>query len=251
MEETISLKEIVSVIKKRLGLILVITGLAAVASAAVSYFYLTPVYEATSQILVNENKGISSPYEYNQVQTNLQLVNTYNVIIKSPAVLNKVVSNLNLDGNGKSLGNRITVASAQNTQIMNITVDDPNPVTAAEIANNVAEVFQKQVVSLMKVDNVKILSRAEVSDFPTPVKPRALMNIAIALVVGLMVSVGLTFLLEYLDNTIKTEQDIEKLLELPVLGVITTINDQEDVGSKSERTAKRRGESIGSQKEVI
>ncbi|WP_419881730.1 YveK family protein [Peribacillus sp. B-H-3] len=246
MEETISLKELFSTIRKRLSLILIITVLAAMASAVVSYFFLTPIYEASTQILVNQTKDKNAVYNPNEVQTNLQLINTYNVIIKSPVILDKVVSNLNLDGTGRGLSNKITVASEQNSQVVNITVDDPNPVTAAEIANNTAEVFQKQVVSIMKVDNVKILSKADVADYPSPVKPKPLLNIAIALIVGLLAAIGLTFLLEYLDNTIKTEQDIEKLLELPVLGVITTINEQEDMNSRTGRTAKGRGESIGS-----
>ena len=74
------------------------------------------------------------------------------------------------------------------------------------------------------IDNIHILSPAELPDNPVPIKPQPLLNMAIAFVVGLMASVGLAFLLEYLDNTIKTEQDIEKLLGLPVLGAVSIIN---------------------------
>ncbi len=96
---------------------------------------------------------------------------------------------------------------------------------AADIANTVASVFQREIVKIMNVDNVNILAKAEVKEQPVPVKPKPLLNMAIAFVVGMMTGVGLAFLLEYLDNTIKNEQDVEKLLELPVLGSVTTIDD--------------------------
>jgi capsular polysaccharide biosynthesis protein len=92
------------------------------------------------------------------------------------------------------------------------------------------------------VDNVTILAPAEVPNNLSPVKPKPILNIAIAFVVGLMAGVGLAFLLEYLDNTIKTEQDIENYLELPVLGVITTISDSD---MKSERGSVQRSERGG------
>src|SRR5690606_36480564 len=111
-----------------------------------------------------------------------------------------------------------------NSQVVKITVQDTDPKMAADIANTVAAVFENQIKTIMNVDNVNILSPAVVLENQSPVKPQPVLNMAIGLVVGLMIGVGLAFLLEYLDNTIKTEQDIEKLLELPVLGAITTID---------------------------
>ena len=84
----------------------------------------------------------------------------------------------------------------------------------------------------MNVDNVAILAEATISDNPTPIKPQPILNMLIGLVVGLMVGVGLAFLLEYMDNTIKTEQDIENLFNVPVLGVIPIV---------SNKTGKQRG----------
>jgi capsular polysaccharide biosynthesis protein len=247
MEETISLRELFETLKKRLALIIIITVIATATSGVVSYFFLTPIYQASTQILVNQSKSEQQMYNYNEVQTNIQLINTYSVIIKSPAILELVIKELDLDQTVTELQEKIQVASEKDSQVATITVQDPDPQHAADIANTIASVFKKEIVKIMNVDNVTILSKAEVGDQLTPVKPKPVLNMAIAFVVGLMTGVGIAFLLEFLDNTIKTEQDIEKLLELPVLGVVSTIDiEQEQIKVKTSASTRVRSESVGS-----
>ncbi|NHM30021.1 YveK family protein [Neobacillus terrae] len=249
MEETISLKELFQTLKKRLNLIIVVTLIAVLVSGIVSYFFLTPIYQASTQILVNQSKDEQSLYNTNQVQTNLQLINTYNVIIKSPAILDKVIKELGLNMTSGELNSKMTIQSENNSQVINLSVEDPNAKRAAKLANKTAEVFEKEIKKIMKVENVSVLAKATVTDGQSPIKPKPLLNIVIALVVGLMAGVGLAFLMEYLDNTIKTEQDIEKALGLAVIGTIATIDDSkmEDLkNKKTERRSRVRGESIGS-----
>jgi capsular polysaccharide biosynthesis protein len=238
MEETISLKDLLQTLKKRLNLILTITLLAILVSGVISYFFLTPIYQSSTQLLVNQSKNEQTMYNYNEVQTNLQLINTYNVIIKSPAILDLVIKELKLNMSTGELNNKVTVASEKNSQVVNISVQDPNAKRAANIANKTAEVFTREISQIMNVDNVSILAKAQVGEKQSPIKPKPLLNIAIALVVGLMAGVGLAFLLEYFDNTIKTEQDIEKLLGMPVLGVITTITESRDMDKRADRNAR-------------
>ncbi|PVE67186.1 YveK family protein [Priestia megaterium] len=251
MEETINLKELFQTLKKRLWLIALITIIAAIISAVISFFVITPIYESKTQILVNQTKSDQQLYTGNEVQTNVQLINTYNVIIKSPVILDRVKDELNLDRSVENLNSQITVSSATNSQVVEITVKDPSPHLAAQIANKTAEVFKNQVSEIMKVDNVSVLSKAEIKDDVSPVKPQPLLNIAIAIIVGLMVGVGLAFLLEYLDNTIKTEQDIESILELPVMGAITNIKEiprSTNVVARAplNTRSQQRGETYGS-----
>ena len=118
--------------------------------------------------------------------------------------------------------------NTNNSQVVSLKVQDPDPYCAAEIANKTTEVFQREVVVIFRVDNVQPLAKAEVKENQQPVSPKPLLNIAIAMVVGLMAGVGLAFLLEFLDNTIKTEQDVEQYLDAPVLGVITDIDKYSD-----------------------
>jgi len=254
MEETISLKEIYEVLKKRLLLILAFVFGAALIAAVVSYFLLTPKYESSSQFIVNQSEqDPNMQYSVNDVRMNVEMINTYNVIIKSPAILDQVVEELKLPYSATALGEKIQVSSAENSQVVTVTATDEDPALAVDIANTTVETFQNEIPDIMNVDNVSILTEAQLSENPSPVAPNPILNIAIAIVLGAMVGVGIAFLLEYLDNTITTEDDIDKHLDLPVLGVISQIKDS-DIRSGQvtfQPKKQRRGDYRGTQKESV
>lgn len=254
MEETISLKEIFGVVKKRLLLIIAFVLGAALIAAVVSYFVLTPTYQSSSQFIVNQ--GQQDPnvqYNVNDIRSNVEIINTYNVIIKSPAILDEVVEELSLPYSAGSLGEKLQVSSEQSSQVVTVTATDENPQMAVDIANTTVGIFQDKIPDIMNVDNVSVLTQAQLSENPTPVAPNPILNIAIAIVLGGMVGVGIAFLLEYLDNTVTTEEDIESKLGLPVLGVISHINDTDLRGDhfafQPERS--KRGGFNGAQKKSI
>lgn len=250
MEETISLKDLMMTLKKRLILIISIIFGAILISSVVSFFFLTPVYNAQTQLLINQAKSADqSIYQNNQVQTNLQLINTYNVIIKSPAILDLVIKELDLDMSVGELNEKLTVVKEKDSQVVNLIVEDTNQERAAAIANKTADVFKTEIVKIMSVNNVSVLAKANAEDNPSPANPQPFLIIAIAAFVALLVGVGLSFLLEYLDNTVKNEQQIEKIVGLPILGVIPEIDElQIKEGKKkvSEQSQKLRGETVGS-----
>ncbi|WP_339200413.1 Wzz/FepE/Etk N-terminal domain-containing protein [Peribacillus sp. FSL P2-0133] len=229
MEETISINDIFKTLKKRWKLIILLTLIAALISGSISYFLLTPVYQSSTQILVNQKQS-ENQLDSTQIRSNIDMINTYSVIIKSPAILEKVIDELELEQSVEQLSEKITINSQENSQVFSLTVQDSNPSKAVEIANTVSETFQKEIKNIMNVDNVSVLAKAEIKENPTPVKPNPLLNIAIAIVVGLMAGIGLAFLLEYMDNTIKDEDDIDKLLELPILGSIQKITQVHNKG---------------------
>lgn len=226
MEETISLQELFATIKKRLWLIIFLTAFAVIVAGVISYTFLTPIYQSSAQILVNQDQPESTPLTNQNIQTDLQLINTYSVIIKSPAILDEVVEQLDLGLSVEALISKITVNNAENSQVVNLTVRDEDPAIAVDIANTTARVFEEKIATLMNVDNVSVLSPAVLKDNPQPVEPNPMLNMAIAAVIGMMLGVGIAFLLEYLDTTIKSEQDIEDILGIPVLGVVSPIPDE-------------------------
>lgn len=236
MEETISLQDLFKTVKKRIGLIALMTLLAITIAGVVSFLVLTPMYQTSTQILVNQEASEAAQLTNQNIQTDLQLINTYSVIIKSPAILDEVSSQLNLDMSVEQLNEKITVSTAENSQVVNVTVQDEDPAQAVDIANTTAKVFESEISDLMSVDNVSILSPAVLKENPSPVAPNPMLNMAIAAVIGLMLGVGIAFLLEYLDTTIKDQQDIEDILGVPMLGIISPIKEE----AKLETTTSRR-----------
>ncbi|NBJ70836.1 MULTISPECIES: Wzz/FepE/Etk N-terminal domain-containing protein [Clostridia] len=254
MEETISLKEIFAVLKKRIMLILACIFGAAVIAAIVSYFVLTPTYEANSSFIVNQSQQDSQmQYNVEEIRTNVELINTYNVIIKSARILNQVVDELNLDMTSDELAQKIQVSSEEQSQVVTVTATDSSPKLAVEMANTTVTTFQNEIPELMNVDNVNILSEAELGPNPSPVSPNSMLNIAIAIVLGAMIGVGIAFLLEYLDNTITSEEDVEKQLGTPVLGAISSIEEKDisDQQFRPQPSNQERGRHHVTQKKSV
>ncbi|MED1114673.1 YveK family protein [Bacillus paramycoides] len=246
MEETISLKELFAILRKRLVMILVITIGAALVSAIVSFYFITPIYQTSTQILVNQKKQDEKIIQYNEVQTNVQLTNTYKIIVKSPVILDRVKSELKLGMSTQELNGKINVENEKDSQVIAVTVQDKDVKLARDIANTTAEIFKSEIAKIMSIDNVTILSKAEVAEGQSPIKPNKKLNIAIAFVVGLMASVGIAFLLEYLDNTLKKEEEIEKLLGVPVLGVVSHMEEDGTKSGSLSATKRVGGHTIGS-----
>lgn len=226
MQETITLQDVVKIVRKQLLYIMSFALFLALVTAFFSFFIIKPTYEAQTQLLVNQkNIDQQSRLGVQQVETDLRLINTYNVIIQSPAILSKVISRLHLDSTPEKLKEQITVSSASNSQVVNIAVQDKQADMAVNIANTVAGVFQEEIQVLMTIDNINILSVATLDDEPKPVAPNKNLYIVAAAMLGFIVSAGFAVLLECLDTTVKTEQDIEEIIGLPIMGIISKIND--------------------------
>lgn len=240
MEEAISLQDLFKTLRKRLGLIVLLAIFAVTIAAVLSFYVMTPVYQTSTEILVNQSPSETGQLTNQNIQTDLQLINTYSGIIRSPVILDQVVEQLGLDMTTDQLTGKITVSNAEQSQIVNIAVQDEDPAVAVEIANTTAAVFENDIRELMNVDNVRVLSPAVLKENQAPVSPNPTLNIAIAAVVGLLLGVGLAFLLEYLDTTIKDQQDIEDILGIPVLGTISPIGGKVEIEPDKKKTSRRR-----------
>lgn len=228
MKEELGLREFTIIIRKRLLIIITFIFIGVGVSASISFYALTPIYQAQTQILVNQNNSSEGVYSWQTTETDLRLINTYNVIITSPVILTPVIDSLNLNLTPAQLTQQISITNENDSKVVTINVENPNPSKAVEISNTVAEVFKEQIPQLMSVDNISILSAAKLSENPTPVKPNKILNIAIGGLIGLMLGVGLSFLLEVLDMTIKSEREAEEYLELPVIGIVDFIKEEND-----------------------
>ena len=223
MEETIDLREYFGIIKKRSKIIVAITLIAMAVSGIVSFFMLSPVYEANTTLIVNKNDSNESQTmtgdEFNVTQ---KLAVTYGKIITSRTVLNEVIKDLKLDMEYGELSKSVNVSAVSDTQIISITVQDTNPKKAMDIANAIPKIFTEEAKRITKANGVEVIDTAVLPE--SPVKPNKVMNVAIATVLGLMIGLFVVFLLEYMDTKIKKPEDIEKHLGLPILGVVPKEN---------------------------
>lgn len=223
MEEEIDLRQYWDVLRKRWMIVVALPIIAALTSGVISYFMLKPVYQASTTLIVGKKAseaGLAAAQmlDNNVLLANQQLAKTYATIAQSRTVEQNVLKDLNLPLTVQGLDSMISINPVKTTEILEIMVTNTNPELAATIANTMATEFSKAVIEIKKVDSVSIVDTAVTPD--RPVKPNKRLNVLIAFVVGLMASVGMVFLLEYLDNTVKTSEDVEKLLGIPVLGVI-------------------------------
>ena len=218
MEETIDLREYFFILKKKMWLICLSAIVCGAISGLVSFYILEPVYEANTSLIVNKEikkTQITTTDDLNYVQ---KLAITYGEIIKSRTVITSTIEKLKLDMTYEELEKIISVSNVSDTQIIKISIEHKNPVLATKICNTIPEIFTKEVQRISKASGVEVIDKAIVPE--EPIKPNKIMNIAIAMLLGVMVSVFVICLTEALNTSIKEPKDIEEKLGIPVFGVV-------------------------------
>lgn len=216
MEKAIDLNKLIKILKKNLKILITLPLITLVIGVLLSVLVFKPEYEASTQILVNQ-KEHDGDMMAQQVQSNLQLVKTYSDIIKSPRILDEVSKQLKGKHSAKELSSMLTVDNQAESQIMNINVRSGNEKDAQNVANKITKVFSDEASQIMNIDNVSILSKAEQAK---KVSPKPVQNAIVAFLLGIIISLVIIFLKETLDKRIKTEEDVEEISNLPVLGSI-------------------------------
>ncbi|MFD3155938.1 YveK family protein [Haloimpatiens sp. FM7330] len=220
-EFTLDLKDFFEILRKRIKLILCITLISTLLAGIISFFVIKPTYESKVSVVIGKQDKVSKQeqgYSYNDVMMYQKLVKTYAEIAKSKVVANRTIKKLNLQIDEKDFENIVKVTPQADTQILDIKAESKDPKEARDIAKVLTESFIERSKELLSNGEVQILDKAEIPE--KAIKPKKKLNIAIAFLLGLMVSVGAAFVLEYMDNTIKTENDVEKYLDIPVIGLI-------------------------------
>lgn len=223
MEETVNLEKVLDIIKTNRTSIILWTLLGLLVALVITYYVISPRYEAQTQVLVSQPEDTMVNNE--NIETSLQLVQTYRDIILDRGTLVEVIENLGLEHSVSDLADQIEVGNQDQSQVIAITVGDETVEGAESIANEVAAVFQERVMEVMNVDNVSILSPAVIESDTAPVSPQPLINITVGLVIGLLVGMTLAFARSILDKSVRNEGDAEKYLGLPVVGSVAKFED--------------------------
>ena len=217
-EQVISISEIIDAVKKMWKIIALTTVLATVVSGIFSFFIISPTYEASTKIFIGKEGAESEGYNSSDVSMYQNLIKTYSELIKTKDLVNKAIDNSQYDLSVNNVLNGITVNTLTGTQILQISYQSKSPSVAKNILESITNEFITKAEELVPNGKVKIHESEQLPK--NPVAPNKTMNIAIAFILGMMVGFGIVFLLEYLDNTYKNKEQLEKDLDIPVLGVI-------------------------------
>lgn len=222
-EEELDLKELFSLFWNKKIAIALITLILMFIGIVYSYFFVTPEYTATTSLVLVQSSTTTAAGEAGITSTDLtmnsKLVSTYSDIIKRDTILGQVADNLNLSKNEvDALRNKISVKTTKDTEVIEISVISEDPNYAAQVANEITTVFCEKIVDIFNISNLYLLDRAEVPTVPSNVNH--MKDIVIFAFIGLVISAAYVFVTNMLDNTIKTEADIEKLTGTTVLAAI-------------------------------
>jgi capsular polysaccharide biosynthesis protein len=216
------LRKILSLLAHKYYILIGAALLLTIVSMMISMYLITPQYETEATLIVNKSNTDSSEYSYNDILLSQKLVNTYNVIIASDSTLSKVISNLNLNISTDDLRKKLDISGINNTEIISIKVVDADPVRAMIIANEITSVSPREIMNATNVGSVKLIDEAALPS--EPISPNIALNTILAGVLGLFLAAVFIIAVEYLDRTIKTPEDVESKLDLPVLGQIPRFN---------------------------
>ena len=221
MEEEIDLKNVIQMFWDRKVGIVIIILLCIVAGYVYTTFFVSPVYKATSTAILTSNaegKGDSGGVTPTEVTLNNSLLSTYREIATSDSVVSKVINNLGLNISDSTIKKQISVTSATNSQVIQITVENADPSLAAKIANEIRSVFTERVAELIDMQNIKPLDDAKVPTTPSNVNHAK--DIVMFAAIGIVIAILYVVIANLLDNTVKSSSDIEKAVGLNVIAEI-------------------------------
>ncbi|WP_430535408.1 Wzz/FepE/Etk N-terminal domain-containing protein [Listeria rocourtiae] len=240
MEDSLNIKQIWDLLKKNKWIIFISMCVSALLMSGYLYFFSTPIYQSETQILINQSVPQNTVVQSQEVQANLQLINTYTSIITSPRILRQVSDNMDDAYTTKELEKMIKVNSTSDSQVVKINVESSNAADAVQISNETVRIFRKEIPKIMKINNIYTLSEAVLEADTQPIKPHTALLIIVASLLGLVFGIVIAFIRNLFDRSIKTAEDVEQTLGLPVLSMINEIKDEDVLEHKAGKRRKNR-----------
>lgn len=217
--EEIDLKELFEYVKNKIGLIITITIGITLLGCVYGLFIQKPAYKSyTTVILGGNSTSTSQTVTQSDITLAKNLVETYAQIVTSRRVLDQVIEELDLDISYEKLKNKISVSAVNNTEIIKINAEDNDAIKAKNIANITANYFKKEIIDLYNMNNVNILDEA--IEEKNPYNINVPKQVVIYFTIGLILSAGIVFVIFYFDRTIKSAEQVEQKLKLPILGSV-------------------------------
>ena len=239
-EDVINLTEIFDLLFHHIPWIIISALVCGIIGFVINWYVLKPVYQADSMIVVNTREDQNVVVTNDQINSARQLVSTYEVILKSDTVMDQVLTalvNRGLIENGEltdaALKNKIMVSPVNSTQVMKVSALDHDPELALAMVDEILTIAPSIIIRTVKAGSVEVVSFPKLN--PNPVSPKKLRNLALCLFGGAVAAAAFIIVRDMLDTTIKSDDDIRKKLDLPVLGVIPKIRESDLVEKKPSK----------------
>lgn len=217
-EDMIKIEEIIKILKKRWKIIFSITMILTIFSIILSFYIISPKYEASTKVFIGKENDKNTNYSDNDVSMYQKLLKTYAEVIKTNDLVEKAIDKNGLNITSEEVLRGLVVTPRNDTQILEISYVSKDRVLAKDVLDAVTSEFIESSTQLIPNGNVKIVEGIKIPN--SPVSPNKHIYIAIAFLLGLMISVGLSFLLEFMNNTVNTKKQLEQILGIPVIGAI-------------------------------
>lgn len=234
MEETmeISMKNTAKVLVKNIWIILLCAILVGSAVLVYTVNFVTPMYASSVTLYVNNNSAESNKVISSDLAVALQLVNTYVKIIESDTVLEKVIEQSGLTLTAQDIRSMLSAESVGDTEMFRVKIVSPNPQMSADIANAIANVAPAEISKIIEGSSAKVIDYAKVATRRS--SPNYAVNTIVGVVVGGMLAVMVVIISVCMDKRVKSEEDLMRIFEAPVLGAIPDFDqvtkDEEKIG---------------------
>ena len=217
-QDEINLSEILNIIKQKAHFILLLAVIGAVVGFGCTKLFVARQYSSYGTIIINNRREGGTNITNDEINSAKGLASVYSIIIKSDPIMNQVISDLSLDYATSELSSMVSVTSVNATQILRVTVTTTNPDLSAKIANKILEIAPTYIVEKVEAGSVNIISEAQINR--TAVSPNASRNALLIFIVGIFGMCVIFVLFEVTDKSIKSKEDIERVLGYPLLGII-------------------------------
>jgi len=234
-ETEIDLGELLLRFLAHIKFIILLAFLGASIAAIYTFYFVTPLYEATSKLYIVNSTD--SAINLSDLQIGTYLASDYIEVFKTWEVHEAVIQNLNLNYSYKQLQGMLTIENPNDTRILNITVLSPIPQQAADIANEYAAVAIRYIADTMSTEEPNIMSVALV---PTnTASPNITKNILIGFFFGIALSAAIVTVRFMTDDKIKSMDDVQRYTGLAVLAIVPTLSFVDKKSGKANSATKR------------
>ncbi|WP_159519148.1 YveK family protein [Erysipelothrix urinaevulpis] len=222
VEEEINLVEIFNVLKQKVLVILGVTAVFVVFGFLYTKLMVKPLYTSEATVIVNNKREEGAYVSADEMNSARNLANVYSIIIKSDNVTGQVIENLSLNMKSEELSKKITVSPVDNSQVIKLVTKDTSAERAYKITGELVKVSPKIIEEKVEAGSVKVISDAKMNS--NKVSPSLSKNLMLSAILGLVLSSGYFIVSYLLDNTFKSETEIEKILGLPTIGIVPNVD---------------------------